>query len=104
MVKETQNVTKPIIAEKSEEIAPPPYKYNVVVACYGLSHANSAFKFRDKMRLRGFEANVYKDAGNSRILKVASISTNDKASATQILRRAKKDIDPLSWMHLYNKQ
>lgn len=104
MVKETPNVTKPIIAEKSEEIAPPPYKYNVVVACYGLSHANSAFKFRDKMRLRGFEANVYKDAGNSRILKVATISTNDKATATQILRKAKKDIDPLSWIHLYNKQ
>jgi hypothetical protein len=104
MMKETPNDAKPLIAEKSEEIAPPPYKYNVVVACYGLSHANSAFKFRDKMRLRGFEANVYKDAGNSRILKVATISTNDKATATQILRKAKKDIDPLSWIHLYNKQ
>ena len=104
MVKEKPNATKALIAEKSEEIAPPPYKYNVVIACYGLSHANSAIKFRDKMRLRGFEANVYKDAGNSRILKVATISTNDKATATQILRKAKKDIDPLSWIHLYNKQ
>ena len=104
MVKETPKATKPAIAENTEEIVPPPYKYNVIVACYGLSHAKSAFIFRDKMRLKGFEANVYKDAGNSKILKVATISTDDKATATQILRRAKKEIDPLSWMHLYNKQ
>ena len=104
VVKETPKATKPAIAENTEEIVPPPYKYNVIGACYGLSHAKSAFIFRDKMRLKGFEANVYKDAGNSKILKVATISTDDKATATQILRRAKKEIDPLSWMHLYNKQ
>lgn len=104
VINETPKVTKPSIAENTEEIVPPPYKYNVIVACYGLSHAKSAFMFRDKMRAKGFEANVYRDSNKSRILKVASISTDDKATATQILRRAKKEIDPLSWMHLYNKQ
>lgn len=104
VVKETPKVTKPVIAENTEEIVPPPYKYNVIVACYGLSHTKSAFMFRDKMRAKGYEANVYRDGGKSRILKVAAISTDDKATATQVLRRAKKDIDPLSWMHLYNKQ
>lgn len=104
VVKETLKVTKPVIAENTEEIVPPPYKYNVIVACYGVSHAKSAIMFRDKMRAKGFEANVYRDAGKSRILKVATISTDDKATATQILRRSKKDIDPMSWMHLYNKQ
>lgn len=104
VVVEKPKEVKPSIAQNTEEIVPPPYKYNVIVACYGLSHAKSAFAFRDKMRAKGFEANVYRDAGKSRILKVAAISTDDKATATQILRRAKKDIDPLSWMHLYNKQ
>ena len=104
VAKETPKLVTPSIAERSEEILPPPYRYNVIVACYGLSQAKSAFIFRDKMRLKGFEANVYKDAGNSRILKVATISTDDKATATQILRRAKKEIDPMSWLHLYNKQ
>jgi len=104
VAKETPKLVTPKIAENTEEILPPTYKYNIIVACYGLSHSKSAFSFRDKMRAKGFKANVYKDAGNSRILKVATISTDDKATATQILRRAKKEIDPMSWLHLYNKQ
>ncbi len=104
VIKELVPDVTPKTAPTTEEIGPPPYKYNVIVACFGVNHPKLAFKFRDNMRAKGLEANVYRDSQKSKILKVAAISTNDKTLATQVLRKGKKEIDPLTWLHLYNKQ
>jgi hypothetical protein len=38
------------------------------------------------------------------MLRMALISTDSKAEALEILRKARKDVDANSWIHLYNKQ
>jgi hypothetical protein len=38
------------------------------------------------------------------MLRMALISTDSKAEALEILRKARKVVDANSWIHLYNKQ
>jgi hypothetical protein len=105
-------VGKPVPAEPStpapvyvasSEIAPPPMKYNVIVACYGASKANIAQMAKANLEKKGYTPSIYQDP-NSRMLRMALISTDSKAEAIEILRKARKDVDANSWIHLYNKQ
>ncbi len=87
----------------SSEIAPPPMKYNVIVACYGASKVNIAEMAKANLEKKGYTPSIYQDP-NSRMLRMALISTDSKAEAIEILRKARKDVDANSWIHLYNKQ
>lgn len=98
--------TKSIILDQpvvpaDEDITPPPFRYNVVVACYPLNQKAEAFDFRDKLRSRGYEANVY-HSPRSKWYRVMTITTDNSRLAYPILRRSKMYIDPQSWMYLYN--
>jgi hypothetical protein len=37
------------------------------------------------------------------MLRVTILSTDDKLEAQQLVNKARKTIDPGSWMHIYNK-
>jgi hypothetical protein len=105
-------VVKPVPAEPStpspvyvasSEIAPPPMKYNVIVACYSANKANIAQLAKANLEKKGYTPSLYQDP-NSRMLRMALISTDSKAEALEILRKARKVVDANSWIHLYNKQ
>jgi hypothetical protein len=95
------NPSAPYVA--NSEIAPPPMKYNVIVACYGASKESIALLAKAKLEKKGYTPSLYQDE-NSRMLRMALISTDSKAEAMEILRKARKDVDANSWIHLYNKQ
>lgn len=108
----TKPVVKPVPAEPttpspayvaSSEIAPPPMMYNVIVACYSANKANIAQLAKANLEKKGYTPSLYQDP-NSRMLRMALISTDSKAEALEILRKARKDVDANSWIHLYNKQ
>lgn len=87
----------------SSEITPPPMKYSVIVACYSANKENIAQLAKVKLERKGYTPSIYQDP-NSRMLRMALISTDSKAEALEILRKARKDVDANSWIHLYNKQ
>ncbi len=100
---------KPIIVNQpvkqtSGEVTPPLYKYNVVVACYSVNKLNIAKLNQKKLENRGFNTNIFRTSMKSQLLRLSIISTDDKAEALKIARKARKEIDPYSWIYIYNKQ
>lgn len=87
--------------ELIDGITTPPFKYNVVVGCY--TSKRYAYIYRDRMRSKSYPANIYKSGDDSRMLRVTILSTDDKSEAQQLVNKARKTIDPGSWMHIYNK-
>ncbi|MFN4972260.1 MAG: hypothetical protein ACK45I_08650 [Bacteroidota bacterium] len=85
----------------NDGITAPPEKYNVVVGCY--SSRRYAFIFRDRMRSLGYSANIYRSGDDSRMLRVVILSTPDNQEALEVMRMARRKIDPASWIHIYNK-
>lgn len=83
-------------------ITAPPHKYNVIVGCY--SSKRYAFIFRDRMRAQGYDAAIFRSSPNSSMLRVSILSTDDKAEAQRAVNKARKEVDPGSWMHIYNPQ
>jgi regulator of replication initiation timing len=83
-------------------ITTPPHKYNVVVGCY--NSKRYAFIFRDRMRAQGYDAAIFRSSPNSTMLRVTILSTDDKAEAQRAVNKARKEIEPGSWMHIYNPQ
>lgn len=90
--------------EPSESITPPPMKYNVIVGCYSVTKESVARAAKAKLETKGFTPSLYLDGSYSRMLRLAIISTDNKQEAMDLLRRARKEVDANSWIHLYNKQ
>lgn len=99
---QTNNKPKSYIA--SYDVVPPPYKYNVIVGCYSVNKLTNAKNIQDQLALKGYSPSIYRSSTNSRMLRLAVISTDDKADAIRVLRKARKEIDPGSWIYLYNAQ
>jgi hypothetical protein len=88
-------------SDLNDGITTPPHKYNVVVGCY--TSKRYAYIYRDRMRSKGLPANIYRTGQDSRMLRVTILSTDDRAEAQRLVNKARKTIDPGSWMHIYNK-
>jgi hypothetical protein len=99
---QTNNKPKAYIA--TYDVVPPPYKYNVIVGCYSVNKLSIAKNTQDQLALKGYSPSIYRSSTNSRMLRLAVISTDDKADAIRVLRKARKEIDPGSWIYLYNAQ
>ncbi len=89
---------------KSNEVAPPMYKYNVVVACYSVNKLNIAKLNQKKLENRGFTTNIFRTSMKSQLLRLSILSTNDKEEALKLARKARKEIDPYTWIYIYNAQ
>ncbi len=85
-------------------VAPPPAKYNVIVACYSINKLSVAKAAQAKFAQQGYDPSIYRSTTNSKLVRMAVISTDDKNEALRTLRKARKEIDPQSWIYLYNKQ
>ena len=94
--------TKPYMA--TYEVAPPPAKYNVIVGCYSVNKLSVAKNTQDRLALKGYSPSIYRSSTNSKMLRLAVISTDDKAEARRVLRKARKEIEADAWLYLYNAQ
>lgn len=101
-VTEPTRKTKPYIA--TYEVAPPPAKYNVIVGCYSVNKLSVAKNTQDRLALKGYSPSIYRSSTNSKMLRLAVISTDDKAEARRVLRKARKEIEADAWLYLYNAQ
>ncbi len=88
----------------SNDNTPPPYKYNVVVACYSVDQLNIAKLNQKKLENRGFNTNIFRTSAKSKLLRLSILSTDDKVEALKMARKARKEIDPYIWIYIYNKQ
>jgi chaperonin cofactor prefoldin len=84
---------------KIDNIVPPVARYNVVAGAY--AGDKYAYIFRDKMRAKGYDAAIFKSDVNSRILRVCIFTTEDKGEAISVMRKARREVDPKSWIHIY---
>ncbi len=98
----TPSVSRPVLS--NNEMAPPPAKYNVIVACYSINKVSVANAFKDKLKGMGFSPSIYHSTAYSKIIRMSVISTDNRSEALQALRRARKEVEPESWLYLYNKQ
>ena len=88
----------------TDDVTPPPSKYNVIVACYSASKLSVARANQARLANKGFEPSIYRSSTNSKMLRMSIISTDDKNEALKTLRKARKEIDADSWIYMYNKQ
>jgi len=95
---------EPIIAQPTEGITPPPMKYNVIVGCYNESKADYAYKFKSILLEKGYTPSVYQDHDKSNMLRVSILSTDDRNAALIEMRKARKSLEPFTWIHIYNEQ
>ena len=91
-------------SQNSNEVAPPMHKYNVVVACYSVNKLAVAKNNQAKLENRGYNTNIFRTSMKSQLLRLSIISTDDKDEALKVARKARKEIDPNSWIYIYNKQ
>ncbi len=91
-------------ASNSNEVAPPMHKYNVVVACYSINKLNIAKINQKKMENRGYTTNIFRTSMKSKLLRLSILSTDDKEEAMRMARKARKEIDPYTWIYIYNAQ
>jgi outer membrane biosynthesis protein TonB len=90
--------------EATDDVTPPPAKYNVIVACYSATKLSVALANKARLENKGFEPSIYRSSANSKMLRMSIISTDDKNEALKSLRKARKEIDADSWIYMYNKQ
>ena len=88
----------------TNDVTPPPAKYNVIVACYSATKLSVAVANKARLENKGFEPSIYRSSANSKMLRMSIISTDDKNEALKSLRKARKEIDADSWIYMYNKQ
>ncbi len=88
----------------TDEVTPPPTRYNVIVACYSVNKLNIAQAYKVKLEKNGYSPSIYRSSTNSRMLRMSVISTADRGEALNTLRRARKELEPESWIYIYNKQ
>ncbi|MBC7382653.1 MAG: hypothetical protein H7296_06600 [Bacteroidia bacterium] len=96
--------TTPSTYQATKDVIPPPMRYNVVVACYSVNKLSVAEAYRVKLEKQGFSPSIYRSTTNSQMLRMSVISTDDRTEAINTLRRARKEVEPQSWIYLYNKQ
>jgi hypothetical protein len=92
------------IPSQPGEVAPPPAKYNVIVACYSIKRLSVAKAAQTKFAQQGYDPSLYRSSSKSKLVRMSVISTDDLNEALRTLRKARKEIDPQSWIYLYNKQ
>ncbi|MFN4994813.1 MAG: hypothetical protein ACK5FU_09175 [Bacteroidota bacterium] len=83
------------------EITEPIEIFNVVVGAY--TSSKFALIYRNQLRSKGYDAAVFRSNINSRILRVCVISTSNKQDALRVMRKARVEIDPKAWIHVYKK-
>ncbi len=83
-------------------ITAPVARYNIIVGAY-LSQ-KYAYIFRDQMRAKGYEAAIFKTGANSRMLRVCIFTSEDKTEAIKVMRKARSEVNPGAWMHIYNQK
>ncbi|MFN4081995.1 MAG: hypothetical protein ACK4K9_00025 [Bacteroidia bacterium] len=108
---EPKTKPRPIIVDKpkaepneGDEVTTPPMIYNVIVACYTTNNVNSAIRFKKELEGKGYKPSLYRSNPVSKIIRVSILSTDNRAEAFAEWRKARKEIEPTSWIHLYNKQ
>lgn len=94
--------TKPYVA--TDDVTPPPSRYNVIVGCYSVNKLSVAKNTQRRLAAKGFEPSIYRSSMNSRMLRMSVISTDDRSEAIKVLRKARKEVDPGSWLYIYNAQ
>ena len=60
-------------------------------------------RFKNKINRIGFNAKIYLSK-DSKYFRVITLTTQDENSAMKMLRKSRREIDPASWLYLYNKQ
>jgi hypothetical protein len=88
----------------TDDVTPPPSKYNVVVACYSVNKLNVARINQRVLAGKGFSPSIYRSSPSSRMLRMSVISTDDKGEALKTLRKARKEVAADSWLYIYNAQ
>jgi hypothetical protein len=88
----------------TDDVTPPPSKYNVIVACYSVNKLNIARLNQKVLAGKGYSPSIYKSSTNSKMLRMSVISTEDKAEAIKTLRKARKEVAADSWLYIYNAQ
>lgn len=99
VVKKDSNINLPITRYEFNE---PDSVYNVVTACYTIRNKYLAIKLRTKLISLGYDAKIFRSKG-SRYYRVMAISTGNKKLALEVLERCRNEIDPMAWIHVYNK-
>lgn len=102
---------KPIVVDQPKaepntgnEVTAPPMKYNVIVACYTAGNERIAINYKKSLERKGYSPSLYRDSDNSRIIRLSILSTDNRDEAIAEWRKARRSIEPASWIHLYNKQ
>jgi hypothetical protein len=88
----------------TDDVTPPPSKYNVVVACYSVNKLNVARINQRVLAGKGFSPSIYRSSPSSKMLRMSVISTDDKGEALKTLRKARKEVAADSWLYIYNAQ
>jgi hypothetical protein len=81
-------------------IVRPMGKYNVIVGTY--AGAKYAYPFRDKMRKQGFQAALFKDSNQSKMIRVCIYYGDDKKKANRELSSYMSKFNGQVWLHIYN--
>jgi hypothetical protein len=74
------------------------------VGCYSINKLAVAQYAQRSLVNKGFNPSLYRSSSNSRMLRLAIISTDNRVEAIKILRQARKEIEPGSWLYIYNAQ
>lgn len=90
------------LANTRYEFNEPDSVYNVVTACYTIRNKYLAIKLRTKLVSLGYDAKIFRSKG-SRYYRVMAISTGNKKLALEVLEKCRNEIDPMAWIHVYNK-
>lgn len=88
----------------TDDVTPPPSKYNVIVACYSINKLNVARINQRVLTGKGYSPSIYRSSTNSRMLRMSVISTDDKGEALKTLRKARREVAADSWLYIYNAQ
>lgn len=92
------------VYELNNEVIPPSFKYNVVVGCYSSNKLAVAQNTQKILVNKGFNPSISRSSSNSRILRLSLISTDNRVEAIKTLRKARKEVEPGSWLYIYNAQ
>lgn len=83
-----------------DSVTTPQYKYNIITGAY--STRQNAFRARNRMRTKGYHnASVFRSDNNSGIFRVMIFATDDKKEALRVLRKIRIEIDPRTWIFIY---
>lgn len=94
--------SKPTTLNGIAGVIQPLGKYNVIVGTY--KGSKYAYPFRDKLRKQGFEAALFKDNENSKMVRVAVYFGDDRKEANKQLRLYLAKFNQQAWIHVFPKK